>query len=142
MLALPPYDQRKADLWAIRDTKIDDKDELIYWLLNRVTYLERELAGAEDRYKQLDGIYTKLADQWNAFQATARPDNRNVHRAEAAGEMARKLAEAFLSLAYDKDARQVLLDVLSALALAQVDSRHANLAKDALELPEYGPDRR
>lgn len=82
-------------------------DEVILWLQQRVAHLERELAGAEDRYVKLEGIYNRLADQWNAFQATARPDNRNCQRAEASGELARKLAEVFLAMAYGKKISEI-----------------------------------
>ena len=99
--------------------------EKIDWLEQRIKNLERELAGSEDKYAKLNDVYNKLADQWNAFQATTRPDNRNIHRAEAAGELARKLAEVLIGLAYDKDALDSLLMVMAHLANGQSEGRQA-----------------
>ena len=81
----------------------------------KIFQLQRELGALQQKYEHLQQTYNKLADQWNVFQATARPDNRNIQRAEGAGEMARKLAEVFLSLAYDKDAIGSLQNILWAL---------------------------
>lgn len=94
-------------------------EQVIAWLQERVRYLEGQLDWKQIEYDKLNDIYCKLADQWNAFQATARPDNRNVHRAEAAGELARKLAEVLIGLSYDKDVRQPLLEVLGSIVRAQ-----------------------
>lgn len=91
-------------------------EQVIAWLQERVRYLEGRLDWKQIEYDKLKNVYDKLADQWNAFQATARPDNRNVHRAEAAGELARKLAEVLIGLSYDKDIQQPLLEVLDGLA--------------------------
>lgn len=91
-------------------------EQVIAWLQERVRHLEGQLGWKQIEYDKLNNIYCKLADQWNAFQATARPDSRNVHRAEAAGELARKLAEVLIGLSYDKDIQQPLLEVLDGLA--------------------------
>lgn len=59
-----------------------------------IARLERELAGMRQSYAKLNETYTKLADIWNSFQATTRPAQRDVTRAEAVGEFARLLTEA------------------------------------------------
>jgi predicted nucleic acid-binding Zn-ribbon protein len=83
--------------------KSETDTETLERLYKRIQFLERELAGAEDRYRLLMEQHTKLSDIWMAFQATARPTQRNVHRAEAAGEFARKLTEALIRAAYPQD---------------------------------------
>lgn len=85
----------------------------------RISELEREVGKWKSKYEQLEVIYNKLADQWNAFQALSKPDNRNIQRAEGAGEMARKLGEVLLCLAYDTDARPLIAKLLVTLADAQ-----------------------
>jgi len=81
-------------------------------LREQVFRLERELAALQQKHAHLQQIYNKLADQWNVFQATNRPDNRNIQRAEGAGEMARKLAEVLLGVAYSTDVRDLLRKLL------------------------------
>lgn len=84
--------------------------------LQRLLLAAQQEAGKwKDKYDHLNNIYCKLADQWNAFQATSRPDNRNVHRAEAAGEVTRKMAEVFMALAYDHDAFDLIATLLEML---------------------------
>lgn len=78
----------------------------------RILALEQECGALQTKYAQLQQIYNKLADQWNVFQATSRPDNRNIQRAEGAGEMARKLAEVLLGVAYATDVRDLLQKIL------------------------------
>lgn len=82
----------------------------------RVQTLERELAGAQGRYDYLKGVYDRLADTWNAFQATAKPTVRNVHRAESSGEGARKLAEVLIGLMYDTATVKDLIKLLQQVA--------------------------
>ncbi len=110
-------------------------------LRREVAYWRGEAGMWRSKHEHLQQIYNKLADQWNVFQATARPDNRNIQRAEGAGEMARKLAEALLAIAYDKDARELLTDLLLKLNVEQgkpagQEVEVGNLARDALVLPE------
>ena len=62
--------------------------------LPQVQALRREIAGHVQSYAKLNETYTKLSDIWMSFQATARPTQRDVTRAEAVGEFARLLAEA------------------------------------------------
>jgi hypothetical protein len=109
-----------------------DAEQVIAWLQERVRHLERQLDWKQIEYIKLKNLYDGLADQWNAFQATARPDSRNVHRAEAAGELARKLAEVLIGLSYDKDIQQPLLEVLDGLA-------QLNRAKTNAPRQETGP---
>lgn len=78
----------------------------------QIHQLERSLGEIITKHEQLQQIYQKLADQWNVFQATNRPDNRNIQRAEGAGEMARKLAEILLGAAYATDVRDILRTML------------------------------
>lgn len=75
-------------------------------------YWRAEAGKWQTKYEQLQQIYNKLADQWNAIQATARPDNRNLQRAEGAGEMARLLAEVLLGVAYSKEVSGLLRRLL------------------------------
>lgn len=92
--------------------KPETPEQTIDRLQARVTDLEHRLQWAGVEYAKLKEIYDKLADQWNAFQATAKPTNRNVHRAEASGELARKLAEIFIGLAYDTSTLEDLQEFL------------------------------
>lgn len=96
--------------------------EIIRDASNQIEELQRQLLAAQreagmwrTKYEHLDQVYNKLADQWNVFQSLNKPDNRNIQRAEGAGEMARKLAEVFLGLAYGKDVREVLRKILEDL---------------------------
>lgn len=107
-------------------------EQVIAWLQERVRYLEGQLDWKQIEYAKLKNLYDGLADQWNAFQATARPDNRSVHRAEAAGELGRKLAEVLIGLSYDKDVRQPLLEVLGGLVRAQSDAPRQETGAKAL----------
>lgn len=77
--------------------------------------LRRDLAALQQKYDHLKQIYDKLAGQWNAFQATAKPEQRFMYRAEAAGEVARKLAEVFLGLAYGTGSISELVKILQEL---------------------------
>lgn len=87
-----------------------------YEALQRELLAARQEAGQwRTKYEHLDQVYNKLADQWNVFQSLNKPDNRNIQRAEGAGEMARKLAEVFLGLAYQKDTREILRKLLEDL---------------------------
>lgn len=72
----------------------------------------RELGG---KYQQLQGWYNKIADQWNAFQAVHRPTNRNVQRAEAVGEFARRQVEALMKMG-DEEQKQMLIRLLISTA--------------------------
>ena len=87
--------------------------QTIEWLQKRVKELEHKLDWAGTEHAKLQEVYNKLADQWNVFQATNRPDNRNIQRAEGAGEMARKLAEVLLGVAYERDVRDLLQKILN-----------------------------
>jgi len=93
--------------------------EEIERLLKENLALKQEAGKWKSKYDQLNIIYNKLADQWNVFQASSRPDNRNIQRAEGAGEMARKLAEVLLCLAYDTDSRDLILELFDKLGQAQ-----------------------
>lgn len=107
-----------------------DAEQVIAWLQERVRYLEGQLDWKQIEYAKLKNLYDGLADQWNAFQATSRPDNRSVHRAEAAGELGRKLAEVLIGLSYDKDIRQPLLEVLGGIVRAQTEPLSLRLKDD------------
>lgn len=91
-----------------RNKEAEDKDKKIF-------ELEGELARLRQEHAHLQQIYNKLADQWNVFQSLNKPDNRNIQRAEGAGEMARKLAEVLLGVAYVKDTREILRKLLEDL---------------------------
>lgn len=88
--------------------KYETPGEEIERLLKENLALKQEAGQWRTKYDQLTIIYNKLADQWNAFQALSKPDNRNIQRAEGAGEMARKLAEVLLGVAYSTDVRDLL----------------------------------
>lgn len=107
-------------------------EQVIAWLQERVRYLEGQLDWEQIKYAKLKNLYDGLADQWNAYQATARPDNRSVHRAEAAGELGRKLAEVLIGLSYDKDVRQPLLEVLGGIVRAQSNAPRQETGPKAL----------
>lgn len=92
---------------VIREVAEDDMDGYVQELQKRVQDLERllseeqgKLAWKEQEWKKLNQLYAELADTWNAFQALHRPTQRNVHRAEATGYLARKL----IQLLYKDDA--------------------------------------
>lgn len=89
------------------------------WCRKQIFEAQRELAKTKQELESLRQIYNKLADQWNVFQSTNRPDNRNIQRAEGAGEMARKLAEVLLAVSYDTDARDLIRSILKALDRGQ-----------------------
>lgn len=99
--------------------KYETPGEEIERLLKENLELKREAGQWKTKYDQLNIIYNKLADQWNAFQALSKPDNRNIQRAEGAGEMARKLGEILLCLAYDTDSRDLIQNLLSELHFRQ-----------------------
>ena len=80
--------------------KPEAHDETLVRLQLRIEVLERELSGANLRHMMAEKRYADLSDIWMVFQATAKPTQRNVHRAEATGEFARRLAEMLIKLAY------------------------------------------
>lgn len=112
-------------------------------LNEEILKLKQEVGMWRSKYEHLDQIYNKLADQWNVFQATNKPDNRNIQRAEGAGEMARKLAEVLLCLAYDHDARDLIQEFLGALHDAQdpASGQEVTTVSGKMEIEVYGKDR-
>lgn len=112
--------------------------EKIAKLEARVQTLERELAGAQGRYDYLKGVYDRLADTWNAFQATARPTVRNVHRAESSGEGARKLAEVLIGLMYDTATVKDLITMLQRQVEPTIP--HPNAPRRKLRIDNLEPD--
>lgn len=83
-------------------TKLPVESEASYRvrLQGMIKDLKERLAWQEQEYAKLQQLYTELADTWNAFQALHKPTQRNVHRAEATGYLARKL----IQLLYKGDA--------------------------------------
>lgn len=75
-------------------------EQLVETLQARIKELEGQLAWQKAEWLKLNQLYAELADTWNAFQALHRPTQRNVHRAEATGYLARKL----IQLLYKDDA--------------------------------------
>lgn len=110
--ALPPPDQDMAKGFM----PPDDSAEAVRWMRRRIITLEHQLSWQQTQYAKLNEIYTKLADCWNAFQATTKPIQRDIHRAEAAGEMARRLAEMILRIVYNTGKWSDLLRVLNSFA--------------------------
>lgn len=110
---LPPPDQDIAKGF----TPAEDGAQAIEWLRQRVRHLEHQLDWQHTQYAKLNEIYTKLADCWNAFQATTRPIQRDVHRAEAAGEMARRIAEMILRIVYNTGMWEDLMKVLNSISV-------------------------
>jgi hypothetical protein len=102
----------------------------------RILVLQQELGMWRDKYEHLAITYNKLADQWNVFQATNRPDNRNIQRAEGAGEMARKLAEVLLGVAYEKDVRDLLKKVLD--DMEDAGGREVEVSEKLVRSPDRG----
>lgn len=111
--ALPPPDQDIAKGF----TPAEEGAQAIEWLRQRVRHLENQLTWKDTEYAKLNEIYTKLADCWNAFQATTKPLQRDVHRAEAAGEMARRLAELILRVVYHTGRWEDILAILNSLSV-------------------------
>lgn len=107
-----------------RPLREESQQEKIVRLERECELLRRELAGARDKYLYLDGVYQRLADTWNAFQGSQEPKltPRNVQRAEASGELARKLAEVFIGLAYKTRGLDDLIQVLLRLRPAQPET--------------------
>jgi chromosome segregation ATPase len=73
-------------------------DEVIDRLEKEIEMLRAALRGAEDRYRQLHEQYDKISDMWNAFQAAHNLEPRDIIRAEAVGEFARKLSMLLIRL--------------------------------------------
>lgn len=106
--ALPPtQDLVKGDVPASE----------VEYLKARVKALEDQLSWKNTEYAKLNEIYTKLADCWNAFQSTTKPLQRDVHRAEAAGEMARRLAELILRMVYNTGRWADILEILNSFSV-------------------------
>lgn len=96
-----------SGLPEVRTVMYDDEYAYVRRLNDRISKLEEllreaqgKLAWKEQEWLKLNQLYAELADTWNAFQALHRPTQRNVHRAEATGYLARKL----IQLLYKDDA--------------------------------------
>lgn len=99
---------------ALADRHPESKSE-IEDLQRQLLAAKQEAGQWRTKYEHLDQVYNKLADQWNVSQSLNKLDNRNIQRAEGAGEMARKLAEVLLGVAYQKDTREILRKILEDL---------------------------
>lgn len=86
------------DELVVLKQRTPEERELYY--IQKITELEGQLAWQKSEWLKLNQLYAELADTWNAFQALHRPTQRNVHRAEATGYLARKL----IQLLYKDDA--------------------------------------
>lgn len=111
MKELPTVNRKKLLLANNPDAFYAEYEELQRQLLAA----KQEAGQWRTKYEHLDQIYNKLADQWNVFQSLNKPDNRNIQRAEGAGEMARRLAGVLLGVAYQKDTREALRKLLEDL---------------------------